>query len=230
MVSILLLGLACFHESPAPPAQEAPTVQAPAVQAPAAVSIHRMRGAVLRDGGALAFRPCGEEGLVGIQGAALSDLEEVYTSLAEEDAGAVVGVELTGALGELGEQRVLDVAAVAMALPPGQEGLCAYDSSFSYRARGQEPFWAMTVAEEQLTYSSPDLDSPMQVRVIPTRQPGGAISFSGALEGHHVDLSLQPTRCRDDMSGAVFPFIATALVDGGSLHGCGEQGWVGGMR
>ena len=219
MLSILLLGFACSHEAPVP------TAPVQAVPAPAPVSIHRLRGDLLRDGIALAFRPCGEDAPVALQGAALADLEQVYADLAGEDPSAVVGVELTGALRTVGEGKVLDAAALAVATPPGQAGLCAYDASFGWRASGQEPFWSATVGEDRMSFATPELGAPLDLAVTATRRPGGIMSFSGELDGHHLDLSLQPARCRDGMSGAVYAFTATALVDGRSLRGCALEGW-----
>lgn len=219
MLPLLLLGFACSREAPAPP----PAMQV--VPAPAPVSIRRLRGFLLHDGTTLVFRPCGEDTLAAIQGAAVAELQEVFSSLAGGDAGVAIGVELTGAVRSLGEGRVLDAAALAVALPPGQEGLCAYDAGFTWRASGQEPFWSATLVEDRLSWLTPDLGSPLELPVTTTRHAGGVISLSGELEGHHLDLSFQPARCRDGMSGAVFSFTATALVDGASLRGCAQEGW-----
>lgn len=221
----LLFGLACSSQ----PAATQPVVQA--LPAPEAAAIRRQRGDLLRDGGTLAFRPCGEEGLAAIQGVALPELEEVFGKLAGDDASAVVPVELVGALRETGDgSRLLDSAALQVALPPGSTWLCERDASYAFRASGAEPFWSASITEQRLGFQTPAMAAPLDLPAVPTRRSGGVLEFTAELDGHLVDLSLRPERCWDGASGAAYALQANALVDGRSYRGCGHEGWPASAR
>jgi uncharacterized membrane protein len=84
-----------------------------------------------------------------------------------------------------------------------------------FTARGNEPFWSVTVAPEGSNYTDMEgttLDAPFTEPVT----EGDSLVFSTAAG----PLRLTQTLCRDSMSGMVYPYSVTLTRDGTDLPGC----------
>lgn len=84
-----------------------------------------------------------------------------------------------------------------------------------FTARGNEPFWSLTVTPEGNSYNDMEgttLDAPF---IEPVTE-GDSLVFSTPAG----PLRLTQTLCRDSMSGMPYPFAATLTRDGTDLPGC----------
>ncbi|GCD57890.1 hypothetical protein NBRC3280_0372 [Acetobacter pasteurianus NBRC 3280] len=85
-----------------------------------------------------------------------------------------------------------------------------------YEARGNEPFWNMTLADGALSVETPD--GPRMARVI-----RHAYSENGTryYEASDVKAALTASACTDSMTGQVFTDTVTLTSANKTLHGCG---------
>ena len=91
-----------------------------------------------------------------------------------------------------------------------------------FRARGNEPFWAIDVEGDTLHYVTPDMPDGRTLRA--QRMPHAkGVAFSGADEGRPFNLDLTRTACTDSMSGQAFEFTATWDYDGRRMEGCANR-------
>lgn len=84
-----------------------------------------------------------------------------------------------------------------------------------FTARGNEPFWSLTVTPEGSNYNDMEgstLDAPFTDPVT----EGDSLLFTTAAG----PLRLTQTLCRDSMSGMVYPYSVTLTRDGTDLPGC----------
>ena len=84
-------------------------------------------------------------------------------------------------------------------------------------ARGNEPFWTVTLTTEALRLIEPDgkgsaLDYPYSA----SASADGITTY----RTDSVALRIDPALCRDDMTGMPHPFTATLLRDGAEYPGC----------
>ena len=87
-----------------------------------------------------------------------------------------------------------------------------------FRARGNEPFWTVTVANGRMTYEragEPGLS---------VRAPAREGTETGAIwRTPRLTVEIMHQRCSDGMSDLVYPASAHATVDGEDLRGCGGE-------
>lgn len=87
----------------------------------------------------------------------------------------------------------------------------------SYRALGTEPFWSITIANGQMTYSTPDGGFAV-------RAPRGQELGDGRLwETRRITLQASNQLCSDGMSDRRYSQTVRAVVDGRTLQGCGGE-------
>jgi len=194
---------------------------------PPPVPVERIRGMVHAEGEHLYLTICGAEQPSKVLGSAVDELREALEAVEYTPEDPAVPVEVVGATREQpGGGGMVSVENVVVALPPGGSGLCDFDSSYQYRAGGNEPFWSTSLVGTTLVFASPELDSPLEFPAIAARVPGRTGPMWRGEQGERVlELQLTPERCYDDMSGAAYPFTATATLDGATFTGCGHQGW-----
>lgn len=102
----------------------------------------------------------------------------------------------------------------------------AAPDTIEYIARGNEPFWAVTVSAEGIRFSEPE---NIEGTLGPYRDPVLAESsmvFNTVLADSArtpLELVLEDRPCTDSMSGFEYPYTATARVGGRVLEGCGER-------
>ncbi len=221
--SLLAFAISCS----CPTDETEPSGEAAAVDVPPAVRVDRLRGTLSSSGQDLHLELCKSERPSKVVGGQ-AELREVLEALEHTDDDPPVPVEVIGAVRDQpGAGTMVAVSSVNVALPPGDGALCEFDSSYRYRAHGNEPFWAVTVRGGQMEFSSPDLEVPIEVPAVGAREPGwsGPI-WRGEADDRQIELKLEPVRCWDDMSGAAYPYRAVASLDGVALTGCAYEGWT----
>jgi len=84
---------------------------------------------------------------------------------------------------------------------------------------GTEPFWGATIADDTLTWSTPENIDGVALPV--TRFAGrGGVSFSAELDGAALDAMVTPGECSDGMSDRTYPFTATVQIGNEQRNGC----------
>jgi uncharacterized membrane protein len=110
--------------------------------------------------------------------------------------------------------------------PPAPAPQVAAADTTGYIARGNEPFWAVTVSAEGIRFSEPD---NIEGTLAPYRAPvlaESSLVFNTVLADSvrtPLELVLEERQCIDSMSGFEYPYTATARVGGRVLQGCGER-------
>lgn len=92
-------------------------------------------------------------------------------------------------------------------------------------ARGNEPFWAVSIEGDEARISSPDLPEGMAYRDGRwTRgKSAGTWEYKARrerAEGLWLELELTEAPCTDSMSGNASPFTAVLTYDGKRVEGC----------
>ena len=110
-------------------------------------------------------------------------------------------------------QTLALTAVLISAAPPGM----AQDGAdlLPFTARGNEPFWSLTVTPQGNSYSDMEgatLDAPFTEPMA----EGDSFLFTTAAG----PLRLTQTLCRDSMSGMVYPYTVTLTRNGTDLPGC----------
>jgi uncharacterized membrane protein len=88
-----------------------------------------------------------------------------------------------------------------------------------FRARGNEPFWAIDVEGDVLHFVTPEMPDGRTLKGARIAHARG-VAFSGEDEGRPFNLDITRTACSDSMSGDAFEFTATWDYDGQRMHGC----------
>jgi len=115
---------------------------------------------------------------------------------------------------------------VLYAAPPGEgQGCNAPTPSYIVRAHGNEPFWSIEVTpDDKLIWRQPDDPKELTIDALQSEDVEGTVRYSGAAQGHKIDLLVDQQPCRDSMSGAYFAYSARAAFDGKELKGCARIG------
>jgi membrane-bound inhibitor of C-type lysozyme/heat shock protein HslJ len=95
-----------------------------------------------------------------------------------------------------------------------------------FRAVGQEPGWALDLAEGRWIRYVGDYGatrlyaaSPRQVR----RAPEGTVAYDAEPEGRALRVEIRQAPCRDAMSGQSFTHVVTVRLDTATVEGCGRM-------
>lgn len=113
----------------------------------------------------------------------------------------------------------------ASSVPPEAASGGAADDAFAgdhFRARGNEPFWAIDVEGRTLHFATPDLPDGRTLQAQRMAHSSG-VAFSGTDAGTPFNLDLTRTACTDSMSGEAFEFTATWDYGGQRMHGCARR-------
>lgn len=106
---------------------------------------------------------------------------------------------------------------------PGDDSTRPYDGiapSETLHFTGTEPFWGGEVADETLTYKTPE--NQVGESVVVTRFAGrGGVSFSGTLASGDFAMTVTPGQCSDGMSDRTYPFTVTLKLPDDTRTGCG---------
>ncbi len=176
-----------------------------------------VRGILTLSGGVATFRECGTtaDSAVTLPDP-VGEFAKVFSSLEAEPAAGIY-VELGGAPGELRRARSL-----------GESKACdepVFEGEFV--ANGNEPFWAIEIRENGIVYRSPELPAGRVYPYAFTRTATGAVVYATKADGpvaSTLEISLEPARCVDSMSGELRSFKAHVTLDGQALLGCAFAG------
>lgn len=205
-----------------------PDTLSPSPASPAAevVSGPPVRGLVVKSGTSFALRECGAPA-----GRSLNvidpggELAKAFVSLDAPPADGIY-VELYGDLST--DRGSLTLSQLARARGLGG-GLACEPPVFEgdYVASGNEPFWAVDIREDGIVFRSPEEPKGRRYPYAITRTETGASLYATKLDEPRVstlEISLEPGRCVDSMSGEIRAFAAHVVVDGKKLDGCAAAG------
>lgn len=91
-----------------------------------------------------------------------------------------------------------------------------------FRARGNEPFWALELDATALAWRPMDGGERVFSHLIHEAQAQGH-RVSASLDGASLVLRIENQLCRDSMSGMPYPQRVQVEVDGREFHGCGGE-------
>ncbi|KAA8384359.1 META domain-containing protein [Acetobacter sp. DmW_136] len=101
--------------------------------------------------------------------------------------------------------------------PEGKEApVAATGPKDVYEARGNAPFWNMTLADGALSVETPD--GPRMARVIRHAYSEGGTRY---YEASDIKAALTASACTDNMTGQVFTDTVTLTTATKTLRGCG---------
>src|SRR5258705_589417 len=207
------------------PKSEAPPAGSTAIDTSADESSSKIprRGILASVGGALNFRECGAPAAT-----TLTDPRgELANALATPSAKPADGiyVELDNAPATA---DALAGTTVVRARALGEGAACdapVFDGEFA--ATGNEPFWAVAIRENGITFRSPDLPKGRTFPYALTRTETGSVLYATKIETPVVstlEVALEPATCIDSMSGERRRFKAHVTLDGRKLDGCAAAG------
>jgi len=220
-IPLVLLLTACGGEK----SGTAPAAQTTAVAEDGASSNEPIRGVAALSGGTITFRECGAPGA----GATLTDpsgeLERAVASFSARPGDGIY-VELDGV--PAADGTTIAMSALLRARAPGEGITCdapVFDGEFF--ATGNEPFWAIEISENGIVYRSPARPEGRTYPYAFTRTETGSVDYATKLEGpapSTLEMTLEPARCVDSMSGELRSFKAHVALDGKKLEGCAVAG------
>jgi heat shock protein HslJ len=86
-----------------------------------------------------------------------------------------------------------------------------------YRAAGTEPFWSLTVDEEQMVFTDPNSNAQVSQ---PT--PSAIVGVAGEIyQTPRINLNIVHAPCNNGMSDRTYPDKVQVTVDGRPFKGCG---------
>jgi uncharacterized membrane protein len=95
-----------------------------------------------------------------------------------------------------------------------------------FRAKGNEPFWAIDVSPSGVILQRPDHPTQTAEYQPLDHAADGVRHFSGDTQEGKLELTLTPGKCTDGMSDTVYGWSATASINGEALKGCAYSGLV----
>lgn len=107
-----------------------------------------------------------------------------------------------------------------------QEGTACKEtlSSFLFKARGNEPFWALTISKESIRFERPAEATPYKGPYSLVREENNVRHYRTKTETGHLDVILSEKLCRDDMTGALAAWTAKVSFDKKTWTGCAYAG------
>ncbi|OYX31177.1 MAG: hypothetical protein B7Y99_10725 [Caulobacterales bacterium 32-69-10] len=94
------------------------------------------------------------------------------------------------------------------------------DFSRPLNALGNEPFWALKIRPEGLSFSAPDAKDITARNEGPKVDTDQATWSAAGSDGAPLSVVLKAAVCEDGMSGLNYPFTATLSAGGKALSGC----------
>lgn len=88
-------------------------------------------------------------------------------------------------------------------------------------ARGNEPFWALAIRPDKITFTRPDPEPPVVVD-----NPGAGVDdgqhavWSTTKDGKTFMVSLAQEECSDGMSDLKYPYLAVVTLGDQTFRGC----------
>jgi len=93
------------------------------------------------------------------------------------------------------------------------------------KARGNEPFWAVSFEGEGATFRTPELPDGIKYREGRWKQEGATAEWvykarRERAEGLWISLEITEAPCIDSMSGESFPYKAVVTFEDKRMEGC----------
>ncbi|KQV64590.1 hypothetical protein [Rhizobium sp. Root1220] len=110
------------------------------------------------------------------------------------------------------------MATAAVAQDSGPEAM-ASELAGDLNALGTEPFWAVRIRADAVTFSRPGKDDVKSANPGPVTVEGGAVWTVGGGPSP-FKLTLLKAECSDGMSDRNYGFRATLVFDSKTLYGC----------
>jgi len=93
------------------------------------------------------------------------------------------------------------------------------------KARGNEPFWAVSFEGEGATFRTPELPDGIKYREGRWKQEGATAEWvykarRERAEGLWISLEITEAPCTDSMSGESFPYKAVVTFEDKRMEGC----------
>lgn len=219
-VPLVLWLSACGGSKSAP----APAEPAAADDTDSSTSNAPLRGVATTSGATTSFRPCGApaaNAMTVTDGS--GELARAFSTLAAKPSDGIY-VELAG---EIDGTR-LTLTSLLRAHALGGALACdapVFDGEFV--ANGNEPFWAVEIRENGITFRSPEMPKGRTYPYAFTRTETGSVVYATKVEVPTVstlEVALEPAQCADSMSGELRGFKAHVTHDGAKLEGCAIAG------
>lgn len=120
--------------------------------------------------------------------------------------------------GETAAPATADAAEVAKPVMLG-----GVDLNQPLRVIGTEPFWAVEITPDTLTYSG--VERPEQVFLTPGADVQGTTAvYAVENEGESsIKVTVMATECSDGMSDRIYPLTAMVEIGDETLNGCGQS-------
>lgn len=111
--------------------------------------------------------------------------------------------------------------AAAGATPDGTPATADHDMDGDIIASTNEPFWSASVSGPGPTLVLSGIDGQRTLAVASGGTVDGTRTLVAVDANGKVELKVTATECQDSMSGAMFPFSAVLVIDGGApINGC----------
>lgn len=112
----------------------------------------------------------------------------------------------------------LAIASPALAASDGQRA-----SAATLVARGNEPFWRLSVGPSGLDIASPNPELAFRAGRVTRTHVGGQTRLQAVSAGRRVTVTVSERLCVDTMTGMPFPASVRIAIDGRRLSGCGGE-------
>lgn len=113
-----------------------------------------------------------------------------------------------------------DEAATPAPEPAPPPVLAGVDLSQPVRVLGTEPFWAIEITPQALTWSGVDRPEQTAPNPGPTLQGTLAVIETRTAQGQALKVTLMATDCSDGMSDRTYPLTARVTLGEETLSGC----------
>ena len=172
-------------------------------------------GYLMRMEGRLTFLPCGEgPDAIGVVDTPDGQAAAVVAELGGGDRPIPVLVRMRGDTVEVVRHAEPEGGGCDDLLPAGD-----------LVARGNEPFWSVSIDGDSAVVRTPDLPAGAGYHARSWQSGAeGAWRFTASAGADTLRLWLDADRCRDGMSGAWFPYRATVEWRRERLTGCALEG------
>lgn len=232
------LVLSACSQKPQPQSTSAPanTAQPPPInrftsgpvdEVPAESGLAIKRGIVTEAGDHGVFRSCDDRTELWL----IDEADGNLTQLLTESETSTLYVEAYGERGPVPETlTAAKGAAGAFTLEqllyasPQEQGCERAAADFVVMARGNEPFWSVTVAGSSMIWKQPETPDGVTFNELAAEGAEGTVIYQAALEDRKLQLVIEQRSCRDSMSGEFFAFTAKADLDGKEFKGCARVG------
>ena len=97
------------------------------------------------------------------------------------------------------------------------------DFSQPMTARGNEPFWSLSLDGTHLKLTRPDHPDLIAETPGAAIQPGRATWIAKAADGQQLTVTLYVSECSDGMSERRYPMTAEVVLLNEALHGCADK-------